>query len=600
MTFRFDVFEMDVSARELRKAGARVKLQEQPWLVLLALLERAGQLVTREELRQHLWTTDTFVDFDHSLNVAINKIRDALDDAAGAPRFIETIPRRGYRIIVPVERVPDSPSQSNDANTTKGAPHPGMRLAAVAIVLILAAAVFAGARLRWLERSVPTIAVLPLKNLSTNPETDYFADGLSDQITYDLSVIQGLEVKSRTSSFLFKGHESSVRDIGRQLQVDFVLEGTVLREGQRLRLTASLVRVSDDVRLWSDRYDRDLVDVLAVQDEIARSIANELRLKGVGGQRRYDTNVDVYDLYLRARALANENGMGSDPTLDRAVDLFHQITIKDGQFAPAYAGLAEAYAHLRNRGRSRQSTALMRAAAERAIALDPLLSDAYISLGDAYASDLRWHDAESAFTRAMALNPNSVWAHVDFALYVLLPMERTDEALAQTRKGLELDPLSSSRRKALTYALLRAGRYTEARATIEPVLLTDPGDQAVKQLEARALWWSGERERALIMFEKLSRPSHGYLGWAYARLGRRAEAEALAGEDDEAQVRHQLLIYAGLGDRDRCLEALRAMAAADDYAADIFPGDPELASIRDDPRIEDFRQQRGLPARQGR
>src|SRR5262249_37839290 len=143
-----------------------------------------------------------------------------------------------------------------------------------------------------------------------------------DEITYDLSVIQGLEVKSRTSSFLFKGRESNIRDIGRQLQVDFVLEGSVFREEHRLRLTVSLVRVSDDVRLWSDRYDRDLVDVFAVQDEIARSIANELRLKGIGGQRRYDTNVDVYDLYLRARALANENGAGSDPTLDRALDLF--------------------------------------------------------------------------------------------------------------------------------------------------------------------------------------------------------------------------------------------------------------------------------------
>ena len=604
--FRFGAFESDVRAGELRKAGARVKLQEQPWQVLIALLENAGEIVTREELRERLWPTDTFVDFDHSLNIAINKIRDALEDVAARPRFIETVPRRGYRFIAPVER-------TARLQPVQPAPPPGgarwTRINRLAVggaaLLVLAVAGFAARTL--IVRTTPppgphAIVVLPLRNLSAEPDTDYFSDGLTDQIIYNLSILEGLAVKSRTSSFQFKSKADSVRDIGRQLQADLVLEGTVLRAAGRLRLTIALVRVADDVTVWSGRYDREMADVFEIQDEISRSIANELRLKGVAGQRHYNTNLEAYDVYLQAIALSSDNSPGAGQSrgrqLERAIELFRQVTTKDQQFAPAFAGAAESWANLRNRGRSRESTEWMREAAARAIELDPLLPDAHATLGLVHASDLQWQNAEADFRRALELNPNSARTRADFAKFVLLPEGRTEEALVELRKAEKLDPMPASRRIELAGALLRAGDYGTALALTGPIFAADPSDYFAGQLQARALMLQGKLSQAVAILEKLPKESgsHQYLGRAYAILGRRREAEALAAEPDPASPRYQLVIYTALGDRERAFAALQAMVNVNDWAADWYPGDPELASLRDDPRMREFRRQRGLTA----
>jgi tetratricopeptide (TPR) repeat protein len=365
----------------------------------------------------------------------------------------------------------------------------------------------------------------------------------------------------------------------------------VLRSHGRIRITADLVRAADDATVWSVQYDRAVEDVFAVQDDISRAIVNELRLKNVGGRRRYDTRLEPYELYLRADALANENSPGNYSRLQDAIDLFQRVVAEDAGFAPAFAGIADAYAHIRNRGRSRQTRQQMRDAAEAAIRLDPLLPEAYGVRGLVYAADLAWQDAEQAFRRALELNPNLARTHEDFALFVLLPEGKLEEALQHVRKAAELDPLSTSRSVQLAFVLLRAGDYGKALEIARRFVTTN---DFARQIYARALVLAGKPDQAIPLLEKLGPGTHGYLGYAYARTGRRGEAERLAEESDPAAARHQVLIYAALGDRERCFEALHELAEMDDFMADVYPGEPELASLRNDPRMEGFRRLRHL------
>jgi TolB-like protein/DNA-binding winged helix-turn-helix (wHTH) protein/Tfp pilus assembly protein PilF len=595
--FRFGSFEADQAAGELRKAGSRLKLQGQPWQVLLALLENAGRVVTRDELRERLWPADTFVDFDHGLNIAINKIRGVLNDTAANPCFIETVPKRGYRFIAPVERIP-SPPLVEAAEPLRRAGRFGRGLAIAGGILLLAAL---AAAVVWRTRSTPqprryVVAVLPLRNMSAESESDYFTDGLTDGIISSLSLIDGLEVRSRNSSFRFKDAAVAVDAVARELHANLILEGSASRAAGRLHLTVDLVRAADDVTVWSGTYERDVADPFTVQNEVSRSIANALRLKGVGGQRRYNTSPRTLDQYLLAMSLANETapGFASSAGLGRAIELLGQVTADDPAFAPAYAATAVAWGNLRNRGRSAASTEQMRRAAEKAFELDPLLPDALVSLGLVHASDLRWQDAESDFRRALALDPNSVRTHDEYARFVLLPEGRTEEAVAHLSKALELDPLSPSRRLQLATALIRGGRCAESYALAAPIFSADPANENAGQLTARTLMLQSRLAEAVAILEKLSQASHGYLGYAYATAGRRAEAEALAREPDPAAPRHRLLIYTALGDRDRSFAALQAMVQDNDYAADWFPGDPELAPLRDDARMREFRRERRL------
>ena len=598
---RFGSFELDVRASELRKAGVRVKLQEQPYRVLLTLLEQTGRLVTREELRERLWPKNTFVDFDHSLNIAVAKIRTVLDDSATTPRFIETIPRRGYRFLAPVETVTANPDGAPPKR--HGAIHSVRRRrlvwqlvpGGIAALLVVAVAAFTAVRAIRGDAGPYRIAVLPIQNLSPEPGADYFGDGLTDEIIHHLSLIDGLEVKSRTSSFAFKTMPRNMGEVGRELGVDLVLEGSVLRQGDRLRIGVRLVQVADDTARWSARYDRRLGDVLAIQDEISRSIVNELRLKNVGGQRRYNTDVKAYDLYLRAKALANEDAPGNAPRLRQAVELFEQVIVQQPDFAPAYAGLAEVYANLRNRGLSLESGRRLRQAAATAFELDPLLPEASASVGLALAADLVWPDAEQAFRRALQIAPSLSKVRQNFARYVLLPQGKVAEALEQVRRAADLDPLSASSKESMAFVFLAAGRYSEALETSTRVLAMNPGAPFAAQVQARALILEGKPHDAVATLERLGPPAHGYLGYAYAALGRHDEAKRLAAEDDPAAARHQVLIYTALGQRDRAFEALQTLAKLDDFMADVYPVLPELAPLQDDARMREFRRRRNLP-----
>jgi TolB-like protein/Flp pilus assembly protein TadD len=439
---------------------------------------------------------------------------------------------------------------------------------------------------RWFHgNSEPiTIAVLPLENLGHDPANDYFADGLTDEIINNLSVIEGLAVRSRTSSFALKGTPHNVREAGKQLQADYILEGSVLRAVEKLRVNAQLVRVRDDFPLWSGKFARELTDVFAIQDEISLGVVNGLRLKLGRGRRRYEISVEAYDLYLRARALRR----------DEAIGLFGQASAKDPSFAPAYAGLAAAYA---NRSvvfpldHPADELAKMRAAAEKAIQLDPLLAEAYAALGLVYARDGEWEQAEKTFRHAIELDSNRSTTYLYFA-WVLSVLGRLDEARQQLRLAEKLDPLSSEVHWRVADVLLSEERPDEAAA----YCLKLPGDHPKKsECLARVRLGQGRTAEAIQLLASdptLHDPQGwGFLGYAYARSGRLREAEELL---DAKYPNEQALVFAGLRDKERTFEALDRMATLGAERVGQYLNFPELAFLRDDPRLKTFRMKVGL------
>jgi serine/threonine protein kinase/tetratricopeptide (TPR) repeat protein len=474
------------------------------------------------------------------------------------------------------------------------------RWSSIAMGAVLAVAAGFGSAPLWWTSDTPTIAVLPFKNLSADSNSEYFVDGLTDEIIGNLSVIEGLDVRSRTSSFTFKDKPRNVRDVGSLLQVNLVVEGSVLRSDGRLRINAQLVRVADDTPLWSGRFDRELKDVFAIQDEISRSIVNELRLKLGRGQRRYNTNLEAYDRYLRARALVRHVGLAETR---RAVELFDEVIAKDPAFAPAYAGLADAWAALsmnRADGAAHpdEAFALMKPAAERAMQLDPLLAEAHAAMGVVLARDRKWADAEAAFRRATELNGNISAIHLNFVNSTLLPQGKVGQAVSQLRAALRRDPLSVDVQAGLAYVLVSAGRYEESieigRRIVPSAAASNDGLNHARQVFARALFQNGDMAEAIGRFEQLGSGSHHFRGYAYAAAGRRADAEALATQRKGFPA-SLVLIHAGLGDKDSAFEALERMASEKDPRVGAYLTYPELASLRADPRMAAVRRTLGLP-----
>jgi TolB-like protein/Flp pilus assembly protein TadD len=492
------------------------------------------------------------------------------------------IPKGGY---IPLFRV----ARGGEEAARRSKPLPKI-VAAIAFACISLAA--AG----WwsIHRREPIgIAVLPLENLSNDPANDYFADGLTDELIRNLSLIEGLAPRSRTSSFAFKSRPRNVREVGQELGVDYVLEGSVLRAGQHLRIDAQLVRVRDDFPIWSGTFDRELTDVFVIQDEIARGIVNSLRLKLTAGRRRYETNIEAYDAYLRAETLVNQEGL---PAYSRSLPLFKEAIAKDRAFAPAYAGEAEALAALASTFPYLESQAgmleSMRSSAEKAVQLDPLLPEAHSARAVAYARDSRWTESEQSFRRSLELDPNSARSRGDFVMYLLLVLGRTKEALREARLAAQSDPLSPERQFFLAYALTIDGRYDEAASYCEKL----PAEYRDKpECLGRARLGQGRIQEALQVLAPLhDRGNRGYLGYAYGRAGRRDEAEktlALIAPNPF----NEALVFAGLGDKARTLEALDRMASLGPFRVGRDLRAPEFALVRDDPRMIALRQKVGLP-----
>jgi TolB-like protein/Flp pilus assembly protein TadD len=441
------------------------------------------------------------------------------------------------------------------------------------------------------------IAVLPLTNLSQNAADDYFADGITNEVIRNLSIIDGMAVRSQTSSFAFKGKPRNVREAGKQLAADYIVEGSVLRSGERLRINAQLIRVRDDFPLWSGRYDRELTDIFSIQDEVSRGIVNGLRLKLGRGRRRYETSVEAYDLYLRGRALQNR---GVNGQLD-SIRPFEQAIAKDHAFAPAYAGLAAGYVvqtgqHSRKPGRDGE-LARMRAAAEEAIRLDPLLAEAHDALGMSYARDAQWESAEKSFRHAIEIEPASAGPHADFAFNLLLPLNRVEEALHELRVAEKADPLSSFVHFELAYALLAAGRYDEAAGQCEKMAADHPSR---RECLGRARAGQGRYTEAISILDSAQATNWGYLAWAYAKAGRRAEAEKLMAEAPAQYPNthgafQYALAFAGLGDKDQTLDRLNRMTDTGPVRLGRLLICPEFALLRGDARTKDLRKKIGLP-----
>jgi TolB-like protein/DNA-binding winged helix-turn-helix (wHTH) protein len=478
--FRFGSFAVDARTGELTNAGQRTRLRDQPLLLLLALVEKPGELITREELTSRLWPADTFVDFDRGLNKAINHLRDALGDSADHPQFIETLPRKGYRFIAPV---------SLDADDNEPAVEPALPdrarsrlwLAAAAACLaaiITVVAVDIGGVRRWVgwPHAVPhirSLAVIPLENLSGNLEEEYFADGMTDALITDLAKIGSLRITSRTSVMKYKAAKRTIKDIGRELDVDAIVEGTVTRSGGRVRITAQLIQVSTDMHLWAEAYERDVSEVLELQRAVATDIARRIDIVVRPLDRPRLVQPEAYGLYLKGRyAFYQYTSEG----WQRAVEHFTRAIDRDPTFASAYSGLADTYVVAGAYDAIPADEALTRgkAAAAKALALDDRLAGAHYALATAHTwYDWDWPGAEREFRLALELDPNDALGRNWYGGYLSL-RRRHQEAIAEHERARDLDPQSLIVNANLARALYWARRYGEAITQARRTLELDP------------------------------------------------------------------------------------------------------------------------------
>jgi TolB-like protein len=440
----------------------------------------------------------------------------------------------------------------------------------------------------------PTIAVLPFVNASSDAGNDDFIDGLTSEVIRNLAVIDGLQVRSQTSSFFFKDRPRDMREVANHLQVALVVEAYVQRIGNQLRINAQLVRVPDDVPVWSKRFDRTLDDVFAIQDEISRAIVNELRLTLGRGQRRYQTNLAAYDLYLRGRALVARRGPES---AEQAARLFEQVIAIDREFAPAHAGLADAYATM-SWGIDAPETALagMRPAAVKALQMDPELAEAHAAMGITYAREFDWENATSSFEHAMTLNPNLSEIRTSYSASTLLPQGHAAKALDILAGAVEMDPLSLAVKREVGMAQFIGGRYEEAIVNLRQVVAADPDFTYAANVLARALTFAGRPEEAIALWESRPQPNdwERWLMPAYVKQGRRADVDRLLNLPRNAHPYRQALNYAALGDKERTFEALSRAAVVAPLRTAAVLASPEMSLLRGDPRLDQLRKRFNL------
>jgi TolB-like protein/DNA-binding winged helix-turn-helix (wHTH) protein/lipoprotein NlpI len=616
---RFGVFEVNFRSRELRKQGSKIKLQEQPFQILAMLLERPGDVFTREEICQKLWASDTFVDFDHSLGTAIKKLRQALGDDAETPRYIETLPRRGYRFIAPVEgagadlRVPPSEGSHPAATLRKW-----WLLASagtlLAIPLLSIGLNVSGIRDRLRSlRSPPRIeslAVLPLENLSGDPTQEYFADGMTDELITEVAKISSLRVISRTSIMEYKGAHKPLAAIASELGVDAVVEGTIVRSGQKVRITTQLIRARDDRHLWSEEYERDLGDAVTLQGEVAQAIAGQIQIKLTPQEhtslaRARPVRPQAYEAYLKGTYFLNKL---TEADLHKSIELFSQAVELDPAYAQAYAGLSQSYVYLGIFGLrpSGEVYPKARVAAMKALQLDETVAEAHNALADVKKGyDWDWVAAEAEYKRAIALNASYSRAHSWYADY-LSKMGRHDEALVEAKRARELDPVSVSSNGFLGAILYRARRYDEAIEACQRALELDPSYPNALWFQALAHEQKGELPKAIANLKKAVSLSdaplyRALLANAYALAGEKAKA--LSALDELKALSQQryvspldiAVVYTGLGDRNSAFQWLEKAFQERTMRIQELP-EPIFDSLRSDPRFGDLMRRIGLPA----
>jgi TolB-like protein/DNA-binding winged helix-turn-helix (wHTH) protein/Tfp pilus assembly protein PilF len=645
----FGVFEVDLKACELRKHGLRLKLPEQPFQVLVVLLEKPGEIVTREELRNRLWPEDTFVDFDHGLNNAVMRLREVLGDASENPRFVETIPRRGYRFIAPVVgsafpvSATTAPGSDTELVLVPPTASPSVEPAAlgppfeaasmprrwsasrwvIVAAAVLVAAVLLGAAFirysrvdanRTSQTRTKSLIVLPVENLSGDKDQDYFADGMTDDLIANLAKIRSLRVISRSTAMAYKGTHKPMSQIASELNVDAVFEGTVLRVGNRVRITAELVQVSTDRHLWADTYESEMGDILALQNRVSSAIVNEIRINLTPeDQERLARNPAVapegYENYLKGRYYWNKR---SDEHLTRAIGYFEQATHQDPQYALAYAGLSDCYAiisaEIFGTMPAAEAAPKAKAAALKALEIDPTLSEAETSLATVkFNYDWDWEGAAAGFAKAIQDNPSYATAYQRYSLY-LMAMGRPEASFDEINKARELDPLSISINFSLGWRLYMARQYDRAIQQLRNTLEMDPSYELPHLVLGLSYAQKGAFDLAIPELRRAVELSHGTplmtsaLANAYARSGNRAEAEKLlAGLIAESKRQYVspyylAVVYVGLGKKEEALDCLEKAFADRSNGLVFLKVEPELDDLRSNPRFAALEQKLKFPA----
>ena len=617
-TLRFDVFELDTRAGELRKRGVKLRLRGQPLQVLAILVERAGDVVTREELQTHIWPADTFVDFDHSLHNAVARIRDVLGDSAEKPRYIETLPRRGYRYIGPVEDFRTQLGIETGDQTSQPVTLVPSAKRKRNLVLVLGALLALGVvarttpwhylRARAAVPQIHSLAVLPLENLSGDPSEEFFADGMTDQLITDLARVGSLRVISRTSVMRYKGAKMGLPEIARELNVDAIVEGSVIRLGQRVRVTAQLLQAPTDQHLWAETYDRDVGDILRLEAEVADAIAQQVRAQLTPTQQSQAHTVKpgAYDAYLRGRLyLVNE--FTKPDSLKKAQGYFEEAIQKDPNFALAYAGLADAYVYLAFAGALPKDQAYRSAkeALAKALELDDSIGEAHDTLGLLSSEfDWDWDTADREFNRAIALAPSYSCAHEDRAHFLAL-IGRRAEALAEITKIDQLDyGFSAALTESTTYYEL--GDYPDLIEASRRALLVDPKDWFQHYALGVGYEGTGKVQEAISEYRQAIQMSGGpqsvvALAHAYSAAGEKAEAEKILrdlqrkSKQTSASPYTMATIYAGLGDNDKAFDFLEKAYSEKSFdLSSSLKTDLVLDGLHRDPRFQNLLGRIGL------
>lgn len=651
-------FELNVTARSLSRNGHRLKSERIPLEILILLLEHWGEVVTREEIVSKVWGQGVFLDTDNGIRGAIRKLRQLLKDDAETPRFIQTVTGQGYRFIAPIIGLPEG----HEADLSMAEPAPGPEvvpnlisevanssqsrrlrivdedrnrntdahadakssleprtqdavrwfvLGGVALLALLAAVYIATRRAAdAAPKKIRSLAVLPLKNLSGDSNQEYISEGITEALIGQLAAIHDLRVVSHTSVMRFKETQLSMPEIAKALGVDAIVEGSVIREGNRIRVHAQLIRGASDEHFWSESYDRELGEVLTLESDVAQAIAEKVEVTVTGHERAKlvatrHISPEVYESYLKGQFALGESNSRSD--LEESISYFNEAIRQDPTFAAAYVGLAEAYESLGMvfiGGSPTDTRPQVISAARKALDLDPDLAEVHVVLAGVYQTEWRWSDAEAEYNKALQLRPNDAEAHMGFARW-LLAEGRTEEAMEWSKRARELDPLAVSG-TSLGWILFSAHHYDEAIRELDATLAVKPDD-------ALALWFlgfsfvaQGKPQDAISPLERAVSITHespaviGFLARAYGQAGRRSEAlrliEVLKRRREKGYVSPAAFVqaYVGVGDYDEAFAWFERAYQEKSNILQWIKVEPFPDAMRNDPRFADLLRRVGL------
>ena len=626
---RSDELELDLKRYELRRSGRVLRIEKIPMELFIFLVENRDKLVSREAIVDRLWGKDVFLDTEQGINTAVRKIRQALHDDPEQPRFLETVVGKGYRFVGPIKIVGNGNSpvalpqaqsfpsviERDAAENFSGGATWWKSKPLLVSVIALVSAVLALKYFdldRWLPRpKVHSLAVLPLKNLSGNPIDDYFADGMTDELITNLAKISALRVTSYTSVSKYKASSKPLPQVARELGVDAIVEGAVVRSGDQIRITAQLIYAPRDQHLWAEEYQRYMRDVLYLQREVARDIAQQVRVTLTPNeQSRLNTAGAVdpaaYESYLRGRSYWNQR---SEASLYKAIEQFNKAIDIDPGYAPAYSGTADCYTTLGYLSYLDPLDAFPRArdAATKAIELDPSLAEAHASLAyyNLYHA-WNWAESETEFKRAIELNPNYATAHEWYSSY-LLAMGRMEQAWTEINRARELDPLSVVISTDVGFNYFYRHDYDGAISQLRQTLAVSPTFPLAHLWLGRAYQQKRMYAEAIDEFNKTDEALPGWVvtlagtGNAYGEWGHQAEAkQVLIRLDQMSRGKYVTpygvaLVYAGLDDKDQAFAWLNKAYEGRSHWLVWLNRDPRWDRLRSDPRFADLKKQVGLP-----